>query len=127
MDDFFDGYVAAALWSSTDDNGNRLEDRYGPEHIAPETLERMRADCRRFYDANKADIDAGTDTELRDSTDAEYAGNDFWLTRNRHGAGFWDGGWPEDAGERLTSAAKQFGESDLYIGDDGLIYAFPNR
>ena len=62
--------------------------------------------------------------------DAEYipvgkysqAGHDFWLTRNGHGAGFWDGDWPDRTGHRLSEAAKSYGEYHLYVGDDGKIY-----
>jgi hypothetical protein len=44
------------------------------------------------------------------------------LTRNGHGAGFWDGDWPQTVGQRLTKAAKIYGSVDLVIGKDGLIY-----
>src|SRR5215213_9921810 len=50
------------------------------------------------------------------------AGHDFWLTRNRHGAGFWDRGLG-DLSNRLSDASKVYGEVDLYVGDDGQIYA----
>lgn len=39
----------------------------------------------------------------------EQCGHDFILTRNGHGAGFWDRGYGA-AGDRLTSAAKAYGE-----------------
>ena len=39
------------------------------------------------------------------------------------GAGFWDGDWKEPHGDRLTELSKTFGEVDLYVGDDGKIYA----
>jgi hypothetical protein len=48
-------------------------------------------------------------------------GHDFWLTRNRHGAGFWDRGLG-DLGDKLTAAAHTYGESNLYVGDDGQVY-----
>lgn len=38
------------------------------------------------------------------------------------GAGFWDGDWPEPYAAQLTNASRRFGNVDLYIGDDGLIY-----
>ena len=50
-------------------------------------------------------------------------GHDFWLTRNRAGAGFWDRGYDKQAGESLSNAAMKFPEINLYIGDDGLIYS----
>ncbi len=55
--------------------------------------------------------------------EAAMAGHDFWLTRCGHGAGFWDGDWPEPAASVLTEASKEFGNVDLYVGDDGQIYA----
>lgn len=54
--------------------------------------------------------------------EAAMAGHDFWLTRNGHGAGFWDGDWPEPHASILTEASKTFGETDLYIGDDGKVH-----
>jgi hypothetical protein len=114
-DAFFDAYVECALWSSTDNadesGGSPLDDNYGPEDIAPECLKSMREDCDAFWNDNP---------ECHD--DASRAGHDFWLTRNGHGAGFWDGDWPDDAGKKLTDASHAYGSSDLYIGDDGKVY-----
>ena len=39
------------------------------------------------------------------------AGHDFWLTRNGHGAGFWDGDWPK-YGDMFTKIAESFGEAN---------------
>jgi hypothetical protein len=50
------------------------------------------------------------------------AGHAFWLTRNGHGAGFWDGDWPEPHASALDEASKAFGSFDLYVGDDGMIH-----
>lgn len=44
-------------------------------------------------------------------------GHDFWLTRNGHGAGFWDRGLGQ-LGTRLTELCKPYGESYVYIGND---------
>jgi len=46
-------------------------------------------------------------------------GIDFWLTRNGHGAGFWDRGYGE-LGGKLTDAAKNFGGRDTF-NDYGLL------
>ena len=51
----------------------------------------------------------------------EEAGHDFWLTRNRHGSGFWDEDIG-DVGRQLTEAACACGECNLYVGDDQRIY-----
>lgn len=49
-------------------------------------------------------------------------GHDFWLTRNGHGAGFWDGDWGEENGKVLTELARSFGEFFVYLGNDDLVY-----
>jgi hypothetical protein len=55
MDNFTQGYIIAALWSSTDDNGNPLDYNYNIEDIAPETLATMQEDCATFQ-AENADL-----------------------------------------------------------------------
>jgi hypothetical protein len=51
-----------------------------------------------------------------------HVAHDFWLTRNHHGAGFWDGDYPEPLGKQLTELAHSYGECELYVGDDSKIY-----
>ena len=46
-------------------------------------------------------------------------GHDFALTRNGHGAGFWDRGLGA-LGDRLSDAAKVYGESSAYVDEDGV-------
>lgn len=46
----------------------------------------------------------------------ERFGHDMALTRNGHGAGFWDRGLPGDAGDVLTAWAKSLGS--LHVFDD---------
>lgn len=106
-------YVECALWSSTDESGEPLDAVYGPDDLSAEALDEMREDVGNFL--------AGARTADLDQLDAGRIGHDFWLTRNGHGAGFWDRGIGE-AGERLTAEAHTYGSSDLYVGDDGLIH-----
>lgn len=105
-------YIAAALWSSTGNDERPLDDSYGPSDLAPETVAKMQEDCKTFFEANEENI----------GWNVAGAAHDFWLTRNRHGAGFWDGDWPEPEATRLTDAAHAFGGCDLYVGDDGRLY-----
>ena len=107
----FTAYVECALWASTDDDGENL-DIYSASDIAAESLTEMRVEVEDFCTAN---------AELIANLDPEQVGHDFWLTRNGHGAGFWDRGLGE-IGTKLTDAAHAYGSSDLYIGDDGSIY-----
>jgi len=124
LDEFTLAYIEAALWSSTDDNGHPLDANHSADDIAPDTLAKMAADCARFQEQFGDLIDSAPDVSNAYSN-REMAGHDFWLTRNGHGAGFWDGDWPE-AGDTLTKAVgwrTAFPEIDLYIGDDGRIHA----
>lgn len=117
------GHMTCALWSSTfDANEDGLPadhetDRQLPMDsqfercdIALEAADEMRGDCARFVLANIVDLIG---------MDPEQVGHDFWLTRNHHGAGFWDRGLG-DAGERLTKAAHVYGEQVLYFSSDQL-------
>lgn len=112
LDLFTRYYINEALWTSTDDNGDPLCARYMVYDIHPDTLAKMAADCAEFQRKH------GVYTYYSQGR----AGADFWLTRNRHGSGFWDGGWIEVVGNRLTEAAHGFGEFNLYLGDDGKIH-----
>lgn len=126
LDEFTRAYIECALWSSMDESddrgGNPMDENYSADDLAPETLEKIIADCEKFQRENGHDIATGCTNTCKGCSDLEYAGHDFWLTRVGHGTGFWDGDWTEEAGERLTAASKQFGEVNLYVGDDGLLY-----
>lgn len=109
-------YIETALWASTDNTddsgGEPLDANYSESDLSDAARASMREDCADFLEANATDI----------GDRFEQAGHDFWLTRNGHGAGFWDGDWPDDAGKRLTIASKSYGSSDIYVGDDGKLY-----
>ncbi len=109
-DAFFEGYVTCALWSTTDDSPSGddapLDAAFSPDDLDDETAAQMRKDCEDFIDDNEDDLE---DSHLND----ERAGHDFWLTREGHGAGFWDEGLGE-LGARLTKAAKVYGSFHLY-------------
>lgn len=117
LDRFTRAYLECALWSSMDNadeqGGSPLDENYSLDDFSPEALASAVADCADFQ-SSQADLLA--------DIDSEQAGHDFWLTRNGHGAGFWDRGHPGDIGKRLTDEAKVYGGVDLDIGDDGLIY-----
>ena len=122
-DAFFTAYLVAALWSSTDDGGTPLESNYSPRDIAPESRDSALHDCAEFiHYCEETGLDPFPDYGHPKYSNAEMSGHDFWLTRNGHGAGYWDRGL--ETGDALTTAAKTFGTSDLYIGDDGSLYFF---
>jgi len=106
-----------------DDDCEYLDEKYDTDDIAPETRKAMEKDCEKFIAENEAAL--GDYAEIIGShpeyTESEKAGHDFWLTRNGHGAGFWDRGIGE-TGDTLTKASEGFGGVDLYVGDDGKLY-----
>ncbi len=127
LDLFTQAYIECALWSSTDesneDGGEPLEDNYYPTDIEPETMRRIQEDCAAFQADNRELLDKAGKLYSHSGqwTHDEQAGHDFWLTRNRHGAGFWDRGLGE-VGAALTQKAHEYGEFNLIVGDDGRIY-----
>lgn len=82
---------------------------------ARDTLTR---DAHSFYASHVADLHAST-------LSMEQAGHDLWLTRNRHGAGFWDrkslGRAADAALDRLTEASHAEGEQTLVVGENGKV------
>jgi hypothetical protein len=118
-DSFLGGYLTAALWSSTDESdesgGNPLDDNYDISDISDKLMGKAIADCNKFEAENASDLAAT-------GADDSQNGHDFWLTRNGHGVGFWDRGYDEKLGDRLTDACKKFGYFNIYIGDDGKLY-----
>jgi len=120
----FRAYASCAIWADLrDEDGDSLDHAYDLTDIAPEAATEMREELRSFL-ADESIADALQ--FWADHLGEEQIGYDFYLTRNRHGAGFWDrfGGDTEGArfGRVLTDAAHPYGEACPYVGDDGLIY-----
>lgn len=118
-------YIDCALRSTNDESdesgGVPMDTNYSADDITPDCLAKMRADVEKFAKENARDIGRWDGIASPET----QAGHDFWLTRNGHGAGFWESEWtdlPTNPGARLDAAAKRLGEVSLYVGDDGLIY-----
>ena len=113
-DAFTWGYLEAAEFTECHgDNNPELRDADG---FSREFLMLADSECAEFQRENATLLSAAE--ELGET--AEQAGRDFWLTRNGHGAGFWDRGLGV-IGDRLTKAAHAYGEVALYVNDDNLI------
>lgn len=131
MSNMLRAYLLTALWAETDnereDGGDPLEDSCTIDDFAPEALEAARREVAAFEAAHEDAWTAEGAPVARDLGDdtLSIAGHDLWLTRNGHGAGFWDGDWPEPWGDVLTEAAKRMGERNVYAGDDGRLYFSP--
>ena len=105
-------YLEAAKFTDCDPDS---KDGMADADFSEAFLNSSREDCRNF-------VNLVHDLEGVENITEEALGNDFWLTRNRHGAGFWDRGL-EQLGDDLSFWADTFSTVDLYLGDDGLIYA----
>jgi hypothetical protein len=116
LDSFTKAYISAMFFIAPEDGGamdGSIDD------LSPETLAEVVEECQKFLTENKVSL-------LNYPHSLEYAGHDFALTRNRHGAGFWDRDYtgPQEiqAGKDLTKASHDAGEKNFYRGDDGKIY-----
>lgn len=116
LDEFTVGFLKAALWSSSDERddigGEPLDANYDISDFDHDCLHELVKECESFQVANR-------ETYSRNWSD-EQAGRDFWLTRNGHGAGFWDRG--HENGDKLTKASEAYGPVDLYV-QYGKVYA----
>ena len=116
--EFINAYKECALWSTNDESdesgGVPLDRNYSVEDMSSETIECTERDCREFIERNEELLDAVGDYSQH--------GHDFWLTRNGHGAGFWDRGYGEIGKLLSTICYLYYPEVFLYVGDDGKIY-----
>ena len=138
------GYIDAALWTEeerlkeeyqseygyddeNDDENDELErlvkisanlnkksfESFSREDIEPNSLIKAYTDIKKFLDlAGDSVIEAIEENGL------EQLGHDIWLTRNGHGAGFFDRSYDDDTEKRLMQAAKALKEVTLFINDD---------
>jgi hypothetical protein len=113
LDRFTFGYITAAFFTLTGDDGESM-DHLGLHDLSAEALASMKADCDDFQQSELG-------RKVWDRYDNFRMGVDFWFTRNGHGSGFWDGGYPT-YGDALTAHATAYGSSDLYLGDDGQLH-----
>lgn len=145
FEEFFKHYLIASLWSTTDEAlicqscGKRyvtwyegdccdnkfeqqivnLDDEHNIEDIEPESLEELKVEAKKFYDEyNNLFSYKEHWIHNEEYTDDMLAGHDFWLTRNGHGAGFWDHDMVnQEHADILTKACETYGELSLYIND----------
>ena len=124
LKNFIRGYIACALWSSTDDKDKPLDDNYDENDFSPEAMKIIAKDCTEFYTTYLEMLEkyVGQVTES-DGDHWATAGHDFWLTRNNHGCGYWDrDGLSDGVSGALTTFAHEAGERYIYVGDDGMLH-----
>lgn len=111
------GYVTAVMWCGVvlaEDGETRSPDEMGL--TASESMWTGARETVRDFLSDPAVLSAVRRSEPWRS-DAGQIGHDLWLTRERHGSGFWDRG-AGDAGDTLTAAAEAMGEGGLVVIDE---------
>ena len=137
-DDFTGQYLETALWSSTvmlpvpseelvsgcmdvSENhplhGISEDDHFDKDFdfsdFTEEAVHAAVTDCAKFQKENADDLC---------NEDDEHAGHNFWLNRNGHGAGFWDGDYEEEKGRRLSDACVAYGELHVWVDNAGSLH-----
>jgi hypothetical protein len=119
IDAFTQQYLETAFWTEEE----RLREEAAENGLDPiahdygwssEALERAQQDCDNFRKEAQPLLDQAGDDEQN--------AHDFWLTRNGHGAGFWDRDYPAEVGAGLSQICERYGGITAYLGDDGEIY-----
>jgi hypothetical protein len=113
VDDVVTGYLAAALWTgyhypteesfSSMTEMDHLDSLFTVDELSPSVVAAAREDVESFVRSNWG---------LLWDLDPEQVGHDFLLTRNGHGAGFWDRGLGA-RGDILSEACEPYGTADL--------------
>lgn len=114
IDTIVDHYLIAALWSSlNNETENHFdEDGFDISDIDDNSLEDAKKAVRAFLLlAPKKTVE---------KMDLEQIGHDLWLTRNGHGAGFWDRGLGK-LGNQLTEISEKFGNRYVFEMDGKII------
>lgn len=114
----FRTYLATALWTGMYEPADSWAeeppeplDEYvdSIDDIPQDVREELRTDWEDFLAAHEDDV---REFMRVTGTDLGQVAHNFHLTRNGHGAGFWDCG-AGDVGEVLTKASKPYGPAEL--------------
>ncbi|MFA5067971.1 MAG: hypothetical protein WC466_08085 [Candidatus Izemoplasmatales bacterium] len=103
-------YLEAALWTE--------EDEIGHANIHTDIDKKSILDAERDIENFVSKIKG---LGIYPDMDSDQIGHDLWLTRNGHGAGFWDRKLGE-VGEKLSEISREMGGKYVYRGDDGKIH-----
>lgn len=147
MIEILKGYLNAAIWTEEERlndeyNTGKFSDEYDDPNDYEDDIEKTVKQTnpqQAFQGFNASDIDADSQIQayldikkfiIAAGGDAvgeaikiggyERLGMDIWLTRNGHGAGFFDHSYEHE--QALMDAAHNLREVDLYLGDDNKLH-----
>lgn len=112
------GYLEAALWTEEenilDEDGVQID----IDMVSEATKAEIIKDIEKFLElAGETAIN-----EALNINDEDFLGHDIWLTRNGHGAGFFDRDYSDDIEKMLTAAAHEIGEKHLFVQDGEILF-----
>jgi hypothetical protein len=113
--DFRYGYVEALIWQDMDDEVSAMHGECFDAFDDASALAIMK-ECDDFSTGENFDLIAQA-IELDTGYTWAQAGHDFALTRNGHGAGFWDRGLGV-IGEKLSDAARVYGDTEVWLDEE---------
>jgi hypothetical protein len=115
IDEVLRHFVNVALWSSTNDEDEPLEDEYDFDDIPKEELDKLRGGIKKFIEDNEELLQKYNITD-------QSVGHDLFLDSQGHGAGFWDRGYDKADGDELSESASKIFASDPPYAQDGKVY-----
>lgn len=101
-----------------DDNQVKTSHAFNEENIDSDSIIQAYNDIKTFIQSVRPEYII----EAIEDQGTERLGHDIWLTRNRHGSGFFDHSYSDEAEKALTKAAQDLKEIYVYIGDDGMLH-----
>jgi hypothetical protein len=115
---FVSGYLAGICWANAIGEDHDESPEVTPYDL-PESVEaELRQDARDFLTGDHVEqLVRGAVRRLRGYS-YESAGIDYALTRNGHGAGFWDRGLGM-VGDALTALSRPYGSRSIMVNSEG--------
>ncbi len=118
-DEFLCGYLDAALFTTDPEppSGCDYVECGRADELFPSLPDWFIKEARKAC----ADFTVKASSLLVKAGDPWRNGSDFYYTRNGHGVGFWDRGYPDEVADPLTKLCEEFGEHSLCAEDLGLV------
>lgn len=133
IDAMVNGYLTCQLWAQRNmdsDDDRMLDADYGRYDIADEYVDTVADEFRALVAEHPIAVRMFLShydyrSEYADCQDrSALFGHDYYLTREHHGAGFWDRGLSGDLGRYLTDIAHSAGSAEtLWDNGNGVLAA----
>jgi hypothetical protein len=128
------GYLTCAVWTEEerikeDEEEEEISGKYSEDSELKDLEQRTELNIHNFSDNSvlKAYEDIKKFLEYAgdavEDIDENQLGHDLWLTRNHHGAGFFDHGYDDDIEKVLMDSAHKLGEEYIYSYDGKLHFS----